>query len=307
VNLTNILSIVINIEPCVWLITLSAIYFCGERRTARLQRSSLKNVRDDELPPDYRSLGVYIVCKLLSLLAYFIFIVQVIPLGMSTYTAHAVNQTLYWILYFVSTVCIFVFMAVIIKGSLRPLPGLSSAALIVFRWASLLALAIALTAHLPVFGLSSGILWLNEASISFLLCVCTFEVTLLVMLLTQLRRLGLCLRSRPIGFALGIALLGCMDLLSAVTLNLSTHIVAWVDLLNEGVIFFTLTLWTYYIVAPEPKRLAHSLSPASGLMKWNEIALKLGMSGKQAEQAPFISGVESTVDAILEKFKSRAG
>ncbi len=304
---TYILAVLTNAEPCAWLVTLIAIYFCGERRTRRLQSSSLKNVRNDETPPDYRPLGAFVVCRLLSSLAYPILIGRVLPLGISAHTARIVNEALYWTFYLLSTVCVFFVMAVIIRNSLRPLPGLSSAALIVFRWASFLALVIALTAHLPIFGLRNGILWLNEASISFSLCVCTFETSLLVMLLRQLRRLGLCLRSRPIGFALGITLLGCMDLVSAITLNASTRVVVSVSLLNEGVIFFVLTLWTYYIVAPEPKRLAHSLSPASGLMKWNEIALKLGVSGKQAEQTPFISGVESTVDAILERFKSRAG
>ncbi len=57
---------------------------------------------------------------------------------------------------------------------------------------------------------------------------------------------------------------------------------------------------------PEPKRQPHSLSPASSLMKWNEVALKLGMGGRQAEHVPFISGVESKVDAVLERFKARA-
>jgi hypothetical protein len=53
---------------------------------------------------------------------------------------------------------------------------------------------------------------------------------------------------------------------------------------------------------PEPRRNAHSLAPASKLMRWNEIALKLELTGKQGEQTPFIAGVQLVVDTILDKY-----
>ena len=144
-------------------------------------------------------------------------------------------------------------------------------------------------------------MWLDEVSVSFALCVCTFEISLLTLLLTRLERLGMCLRSRPVGLAVGLTLMGLMDLVSAVTLNLSEHYLLWIGTMNELVTFFSLAVWIFYIVFPEPPRNPHSLSPASKLMRWNEIALKLELSGRQAEPAPFISGVESVVVGIMKK------
>ena len=207
----------------------------------------------------------------------------------------------FWGLYLFATICVFFIIAALLRNSLRPLPGLSSAAVIVFRWASGLALAIALTAHLPVFGIRSLPVWLDEVSVSFALCVCTFEISLLTLLLTRLERLGMCLRSRPVGLAIGLTLMGFMDLVSAVTLNLPDHYLLWIGTASELVTFFSLAVWIFYIVFPEPARNPHSLSPASKLMRWNEIALKLELSGRQAEPAPFISGVESVVVGIMKK------
>ncbi len=98
-------------------------------------------------------------------------------------------------------------------------------------------------------------------------------------------------------------MLSLADLSDAATANMSQHVQDIVATFNEITNIFVPLLWTFYILRPEPKRLPHALSPASRLMKWNEIALKLGMGGRQAETVPFISGVESTVDAILERYK----
>ncbi len=212
-----------------------------------------------------------------------------------------VYYLLFWTLYVLATVSVFLIIAALLKNSLRPLPGLSSATVIVFRWASVLALVIALTAHIPVFGIRNLPVWLDEVSVSFALCVCTFEISLLTLLLTRLERLGMCLRSRPVGLAIGLTLMGCMDLVSAVTLNLPDRYLLWIGTVNELTTYFALAIWIFYIVFPEPPRNPHSLSPASKLMRWNEIALKLELSGRQAEPAPFISGVEAVVAGIMKK------
>ncbi len=226
---------------------------------------------------------------------------------MSPQDAKLAYSLSYWCSYLLASISVFFVMAALLRRSLQPLPGLSTAALALFRWAALLALLLALTAHLPIFGVTNYKLLLNETSISFVLCICAFELSLLSLLLGNIRRLGMCLRSRPIGFAFGLVMLSIMDLSNAATINMSQHVqnivATWSEITNVSVTL----LWIFYILRPEPKRLPHGLSPASRLMKWNEIALKLGVSGKQAESVPFISGVESTVDAILERFKGRVG
>ncbi len=301
-NATHSLAVLNSAEPVAWLLVLVAMYLCGERRSVRLNRGGLSMGRFSEAPPDYRPLGAFVVLKLLASLLYPVLVSQKVPLGLSPYAAHLLSTSLYWVLYMLATVSIFFVIASLLRKSLSPLPGLSSAAVIIFRWSSVLAFTMALTAHLPVFGVRNVPLWLDEVSVSFALCVCTFEIALLALLLMRLERLGMCLRSRPVGLALGLTMLGIMDLVSAVTLNMADRVLIWVGLVNEVVVLLALTTWVYYIIMPEPRRLAHSLSPASKLMRWNEIALKLDLSGRQAEPAPFISGVESVVVGIMKKY-----
>ena len=305
-NPTHSLAILTNAEPIAWLIILLALYFCGERRTLKLQKHGLGSARYDERPPDYRALGAFVVFKLLAALAYPALTepaYQVLPFGLTHPTAHIVYTSAYWTLYLLSTVSIFFIIGSLIKNSLTPLPGLSAAALAVYRWVAVLVLLIALTAHLPIYGIRNVEHWLNQIRVSFAICVCCFEVTLLALLVMRLLRLGMSLRSRPIGLGLGLTLLGFMDLVSAVTLNVSAHFVLRVEVLNEAVVLFVLLIWALYIVFPEPKRLAHSLSPASRLMKWDEVARKLDVRGRASEQTPFISGVQLIVDGILDKYK----
>ncbi len=302
-NVSSTLTILSSLEPVWWLLVLLALYFGWRRRIAGLQGGDRRLGIVDEAPPDYRALSVFVVCRLLTSLAYLLLLAEDKPFGLSAGSAKTLYFSVYWSLYVPETVCVFLVIRALLKKSLSPLPGLSSAALIVFRWAAFLALALALTAHIPVFGVRDLQTWVDEVSISFALCVCVFEISLLVLLIHRLERLGMCLRSRPVGLALGLSMLGIMDLLSAMTINLPVRFITWISMLNEMAILIALSLWAAYILLPEPRRNPHSLSPASKLMRWNEIAMKLELSGRQAEQTPFISGVQLVVDSILDKYK----
>ncbi len=304
VNPVHTLALLTDAEPIAWLIVLLALYFCGERRVLRLQKHGLGDARYDEQPPSYRALGVFVALKLLLALAYPVLMNHVLTVGLSARASHIAYAAVFWALYLSSTIAVFFVIAALVRNSLTPLPGLSAAALAVFRWVAALLLLIALTAHMPIFGFGNVWRWLDEVNVSFAICVCSFEVTLLVLLLMRLERLGMCLRSRPVGLAFGLMIMGSMELFSTLTINFSTGLRAWVNVLYEVVILFTLFLWGLYIILPEPRRVAHSLAPASRLMRWNEIALKLEVSGKrQVEQTPFISGVQLIVDGILDKYK----
>jgi hypothetical protein len=225
------LAVLAGLEPLGWLIVLVALYFGGERRQARLSKAGLgqHQSQGSEAPAtNYRPLAVLVVLKFLTSLSYPIFQERLFPLGISVAAGHLAYRVVFWGSYFAVTVCVFFVIGSLLKNSLSPLPGLSSAAMIVFRWAAGLAFALAATAHIPVFGIHSWFLWLNEVSVSFALCVCTFEISLLVLMLSRMGKLGMCLRSRPVGLAVGLTLLGFMDLTSALTLNLSTVVVTWV-------------------------------------------------------------------------------
>ena len=289
-------------EPFAWLLMLLFFYFGGERRTLRQARGPLL-AKPGERPPDYRALGAFVALRLLSAIAYPVLTNRVFPLSLTPHAAQLVYWWIYWSLYLLATLCAFLAIAALLRNSLGPLPGLSSAVMIVFRWAVVLTLLVASTAHIPVFGMPDRSLWLNEVTTSFAICVCFFVLSMLALLTLQLGRLGMCLRSRPVGLAFGLALFSLTDILSSVTGSASPHIRTLAALTREWTILFALLVWAYYVIMPEPKRIPHSLPITSRLMRWNEIALKLEVNGRQAEQTPFIAGVQLVVDGILDKYK----
>ncbi len=96
-------------------------------------------------------------------------------------------------------------------------------------------------------------------------------------------------------------MMGFMDLITAAEYVAPSRYLVWLEVVNQITILTAIAIWIYYIILPEPLRKPHSLSQASRLMKWNDIAIKLELNGKQAETVPFISGVESVVVGILKK------
>ncbi len=305
-DLTQTVNALSDCEPFAWLSVLIAVRASAGRAFTAPMNSKTGLTQTDEVPPEYGALQLFAGFKFLSSLAYPILIGRVFPIEIGTRVSRFAFEGTYWTLYALCTVCVFFIMAAVLRRSFQPLPGLATAALIIFRYAAVLAIGIALTAHIPTFSPHHLTAWIDEVSFSFMACVCAFEVTLLLMLIAQLGRLGMFVRSRPVGVAFGLALLGSMDLMQALTSRLSPVTVQKVGLVYELGIYLAALTWTFYVLRPEPKRLPHSLSPASRLMKWNEIAMKLELAGKQAENVPFISGVESIVDSILKRSQSRA-
>lgn len=302
-NVSDTLTLLYQLRPLGWLAILLAVYFCGERRWERQRRSSIPSGVQDELPPNYKALGIFAALRLCCCLASPLFTDWVLPIGLPLRTAHQLYMGTYWTLNLLSFVCVFFVLAAVLRNSLKPLPGLSAAAMIVFRWTAIFALTLTLTAHLPIFGIHTFQTWLAEMDLSFALCVLFFEATILVLLVMRLGRLGMCLRSRSVGLAFGLTVLGLAYLLSAITPHLAGDGAVWLHMTEDLLVLGVLTMWVLYIVLPEPKRHSHSLAPASNLMRWNEIALKLELSGRQSEPAPFISGVQLIVDGILDKYR----
>ena len=300
-NFARNLDVLIYAESYAWIFLIVAVYVGGARRETRLRKGGLRTARLNEAPPSYRALVAFAGIRFAATLLYPVFIEWQPPFGLTPYATTVLYYCLFWTFYVSATITLFFFIEGLIKNSLKPLPGLSSAAVMVFRWASVVALVIALTAHLPSLAVMPFHSWIDEVSYSFMVCVCSFEITLIGLLLARLRRLGMCLRSRPVGFGLGLTMIGCMDLITAATTNIQQPYLRCVLIANQVAVLTAISIWIYYIILPEPLRNPHSLSPASRLMKWNEIALKLELNGKQAETVPFISGVESIVVGIMKK------
>ncbi len=302
-NGNDTLALLYQLRPFGWLMVLLAVYFCGERRWERQRRRNIPAAAKDELPPNYRALGVFAALRLCCCLFSPLFTNWVLPTSLSLHVAHRLYVGTYWTLNLLSFICIFFVLAAVLRNSLKSLPGLSAAAMLVFRWTAIFTLTLTLTAHLPIFGIHSFQAWLAEMDLSLALCALFFEATMLVLLVMRLGRLGMCLRSRSVGLAFGLTVLGATYLLSAIASHSPDGGAVWLQWVINLAVPGVLAMWVLYIVLPEPKRHSHSLAPASKLMRWNEIALKLELSSRPTEPAPFISGVQLIVDGILDKYR----
>ena len=293
-------------EPAVWLLLLVVLHVGSKLAKSRQSGAGPAKAASEEEPPDYGALKLFAWAKWFGALSFPVLYSGLVPLHLSESVLKVIDTAVYWSVYLISAVCAFYIMGAILRKGLSPLPGLSRAAWVIFRWAAVLTFLIAFTAHVPLFGMHDLREWMDEASFSFLLCICMFEITLLVLLLTQIRRLGMFLLSRPIGLALGLAILGILDLAMGVTINAGPHVILLTSLLEESGIILVVVMWSFYILRPEPKRLKHTLSPASRLSKWDDIAKRIGVAYKETEHVPFITTVEGIVDRILERHKEKA-
>ena len=302
ISLTTLSTV---LETVIWLAVLLALRSLAERELSRQQKAPA-SMRPD-LTLDYTPFKMFASLRVLGNLIYLGMAPITHELRLSAPTVSFCYSSSYWAVYLFQALAVFLMISSLIRSSLRPLPGLAFAAIVVFRWAAALIFIMAITAHAPLFRANNWQDWLTELCVSFQFCVCSFELTLLVLLLVHMRRLGMFIRSRIIGFALGLAVFGLSDYVTGFITMVAPRSIDLSNIVLECIAAFTAAVWTYYIVMPEPKRQPHSLSPASSLMKWNEVAIKLGMGGRQSEQVPFISGVESKVDAVLDRFKARVG
>jgi hypothetical protein len=207
----------------------------------------------------------------------------------------------WWSIYICIALTAFYSIQQIIRSALAPLPGLSSLGVLFFRWAGLLSIVIAITAHLAdVQGLDLQH-WLTKLLVSFALCMCLFEVSLLSLLALTARLLGLSFRSRVFGVSLGLALLGITEFFNVALTSSRGGFASVISTGCEITTILTLLMMIFYIVRPEPQRGRLAAEKASTLMRWNEIVREMGVGPPlPVEHVPnFMEDVESLVERIL--------
>ena len=209
----------------------------------------------------------------------------------------------WWPLYICSALAAFFSIQQIIRCALSPLPGLSSLGVLFFRWAGLLSVVIAITAHLADIQGVTIRLWITKLLISFALCMCLFEVSLLTLLALTSRVLGFTLRSRVFGVSLGLALLGVTEFFDLALTQNGGAMVSSVSTICQLVTLTTLLILIFYLARPEPERGMLAAEKASTLMRWNEIVREMGVGPPlPVERVPnFMEDVESLVERIMKR------
>ena len=212
----------------------------------------------------------------------------------------------YWVGSAVSSLLGFFVIQEVFVAAMRPLDGLRDLSVIAFRWAAALmlvvALLVALNSHAPyASGLPTAVINL-ESSVKLM------QIGLLLMLFTFSKRIGLSVKTRTFGIALGMGVTASVVMFSTV---LSGHLhgsnAAAVDMVKAAMCMVIYGVWLAYFALPATEEKPLIVPIASPLMRWNEIAAAIGhpagrvmyVNGSASE--PFLPQVERIVDDVLRK------
>jgi hypothetical protein len=301
VNGSNHLALLLILRPAAWLAVLVALYFSSARRAGMLEKGGFAKQTHKEDAFHYRPLGLFVLCQLLDGFTSLLLGGYLFALPVSVKTALELQVAFSWTFYTVAVYYAFGIIGALIGNALEQFPELIRPARIMVRCLAALIMTVALMAHLPLGSAHSFSIWLLDARISCNLSLFFFEAGLLVLFCINLRRLGLSLRSRSVGLAFGLMTFGASDVVWSVANELPGAAARSGALWSEVLVLCAVTLLSFYIVASEPPRLAHSLGRESVLMTWQQLAAQLKESRGTTEKSPFIATIESRVEAVLAR------
>jgi hypothetical protein len=222
--------------------------------------------------------------------------------GLASLTYYAV----YWASTALGEVGIIAVLYEIFCAALSPFAGLHDLAKIVFKWAAVSMLFIGLVIWLsrPVSSAGATYHWIASSIQDFERIVGVMEITLLILLFIGSQQLGISMRGRVFGCALGFgvnALFGLVIYIALVTYKSKTEL--WSQLLPVGY-YACLLIWAGYLVKSDSSVVAAPIPVSSPLLRWNEIALRLGHSGGKVafiNPEPYMPDVQRIMKPVLPK------
>lgn len=223
--------------------------------------------------------------------------------GLSSWTYYSV----YWVGTALANMAAVAVLYEIFCAAFKPFAGLQDLAKIAFKWAAGSILCIGFVVFMGNVASQAGAPhhWLSASVHDFEKIVGVMECALLIFLFFGSQHLGLAMRNRVFGFALGFGLDALSRLLIYIAL-MTTHkskIPLWSQMLPMGY-YAALLIWVGYLLKPEPARESVHIPITSPLLRWNEIALQLGHSGGKVallNPEPFMPRVERMVEQVLQK------
>ena len=221
--------------------------------------------------------------------------------GLSSWTYYSV----YWVGTALANIAAIAVLYELFCAASKPFAGLQDLAKIVFKWAagSILCIAFVVFISNAASASGAGFHWLTLSIHDFERIVSLMECALLIFLFVGSQHLGLSMKNRVFGFALGFGFDAlCQLLVFSTLMNRVTKIPLGSELLPIGY-YVSLLIWMVYLVKPEPSRESIHIPLTSPLLRWNEIALQMGHTGKLAvaNSEPFMPQVERLVERVLQK------
>jgi len=230
---------------------------------------------------DYRALGILLFVKgssesVLAVLWY-VHGRQLVAQGAAVaHNTYIIYYYIYWASFAIESILALIIVYSIFRLAMAPLKGLQSLGMLVFRWAAVISVAVALgSAFAPGLAgkdlLTIGVTQLQRTQGILTLC-------LLIFVCFAIRPMGLSHRSRIFGVSLGLGIIATNDLVQSAWIAHTPRMTTAYSMINGVVICVTLMLWTAYFALPEPKRRIIVLPTTSPFLRWNQISLALGDS-----------------------------
>ena len=223
--------------------------------------------------------------------------------GPSSWTYYSV----YWVGTASGQMALIAVLYEIFCTAFKPFAGLQDLAKVVFKWAAGSIFFIGLVVFMSS-SASPGSTpnhWLTAGINDFERIVQVMECALLIFLFIGSQHLGVSLKNRVFGFALGFGVDAFFQLLvySALINSHISKLPLWSQLLPM-VYYASLLIWVGYLLKPETSREAVHIPVTSPLLRWNEVALALGHSGGKValmNPEPFMPQVERMVEQVMHK------
>jgi hypothetical protein len=227
--------------------------------------------------------------------------------GFSSWTYYSV----YWIGTALANMLVVAVLYELFCVAFKPFVGLQDLAKIVFKWAAGALLFIGLVVFLSQKSAPGApYSWLASGIHDFERIVSVMEFALLIFLFVGSQQVGLAMKTRVFGFALGFGFDAFCRLLIYLAL-LNSHkskIPLWEQLLAESY-YLSVLIWVGYLLKPEASPQTIHIPVTSPLLRWNEAAQQLGHSGGKValfSPEPFLPQSEPIVDRVLkEEFVER--
>lgn len=224
------------------------------------------------------------------------------PLLASALTYTKIFYVVYWTSTLASAGLLFMSCLDVYRQAMSPLPGLASMGNTVFTWA---AIASGLVTATTFTSIVAGPDMATKAALQLLRCAGATELCLLTLLLMSMRATGLTLRSRPLGFAVGLGLMAALDCAESIVTAIGVHATPTVGTIFEACSVLTLSIWIAYSALPEPVRKTVTVPVNSTIYKWDQIASALGHKGTQVAVQPSQSFFLVDVEKVVERAFTR--
>jgi hypothetical protein len=222
--------------------------------------------------------------------------------GLSSWTYYSV----YWVGTALANMAALAVVYEIFCAAFKPFAGLQDLAKIVFKWAAGSIIFIVFVVFMSNAASPAGTPhhYLSASVHDFERIVGVMECALLIFLVLGSQHLGLSIRNRVFGFALGFGFDAMCRLVVYIALLTHKSKIPLGSQLLPAAYYVSLLIWMGYLVKAEPSRESLHIPITSPLLRWNEIALQLGHSGGKVallNPEPFMPQVERMVEHVLRK------